>query len=177
SVVSEINPNPVFLSALCPLTVMPAAILAAGTRVLPVRFSALIVAAAAPLLGFVFLNPPLVGMILCATLGAPLLAAWVDGRAAGLRSLRALLLAIPLLVGLSAYWIVPAFIHLEGFNGSHLASLSTWAFTEVRATLRNAFWLNTVWGWRFPEFYPFASTFDHFPLTALRFVLPAIAFS
>ena len=176
SVVSEVNLNPVFLCALCPLAVMPAAILAAGTGRLSVRSSSVIVAGCAPLLGFVFLNPPLVGMILCATLGAPLLVGWVDGGAAALRSVRALLLAIPILMGVSAYWIVPAVIHLEGFSGSHLAGLATWSFTEVRATLRNAFWLNTVWGWRFPEFYPFASLFERLPLSLLRFVLPAMAF-
>jgi hypothetical protein len=175
-VASHVNLNPIFLAALCPLVAMPAAIVAAGTGRLSVRWSAAICAANAPLLGYVFLNPPLVGMIMGVTLGTPLLVAWVDGREAAQKGLRALLLAVVLLLALSTYWIVPAVLHLSGFSGGQLANVSSWSFTEVRATVRNAFWLNTVWGWRFPEFYPFAGVYETFPISLLRFVLPALAF-
>jgi arabinofuranan 3-O-arabinosyltransferase len=176
AVVSEANINPVFLAALCPLVALPAAVIAAGTGRLSTRWSAVIIASAAPLIGYVFFNPPLVGMILAAFVGSPLLVAWVYGRAAAGRSFRALLLATPLLLAVSAYWIGPALIHLSGFSGSQLASITSWSWTEGRASIRNAFWLNTVWGWRFTEFYPFASIYDALPLSILRFVLPALAF-
>jgi hypothetical protein len=175
-VASEVNINPIFLAALWPLVAIPAALIAAGTGRLSIRWSAVLVTASAPFLGYIFLNPPLVGMIIGTTLGTPLFVAWVEGKGAALRSLKALALAVVLLLLMSAYWIVPVVLHLSGFTGSQLASLSSWAFTEVRATLRNAFWLNTVWAWRFPEFYPFAPAYDQLPVSLFRFVLPAIAF-
>src|SRR6266566_2844524 len=175
-VASQVNINPVFLAALFPLVAIPAALVAAGTGRLRIRWSALICAATAPVLGYVFFNPPLIGLILGAALGTPLLVAWVDGREAALRSVRALVASLALLLVLSAYWIAPALLHLSGFVSNQLASVSSWSFTEVRASIRNAFWLNTVWGWRFSEFYPFAAAYEKWPLSVLRFALPAIAF-
>jgi hypothetical protein len=175
-VAGQVNINPVFLAALCPLVAIPASLIAAGARRLPVGWAAVFVAASAPLLGYVFLNPPLVGLIAGTMLGTPLLVAWVDGKDAALRTLRALGLGVALLLPLSAFWIVPALLHLSHFAGGEVASLSSWNFTEIRATIRNAFWLNTVWGWRYPEFYPFAAPYDRLPVSVFRFVLPAIAF-
>jgi arabinofuranan 3-O-arabinosyltransferase len=176
AMVSEVEINPVFLAALCPMVALPAAIVAVGTGRLPIRWAAAIVTVLAPLVGYVFFNPPLIGMVLAAMVGSPLLVGFVYGRAAATRSLLALALGLLVLLAVSAYWIVPAFIHLAGFTGSHLAPLASWAFTERRASLRNGFWLNTAWGWTYTEFYPFASSYESFPLSILRFVLPAIAF-
>jgi hypothetical protein len=174
-VVTWVNTASNYIAALFLLAAIPAALIAAGTGRLSVRWSATLVAAAAPLLGYAFLNPPLVGMIFAAALASPLLVAWVDGRDAGLRSLRAFLLAIPFLVAASAYWIVPAVLHLSSIIPSHLVGLS-WTWSEARATVRNAIWLNTHWGWPFPEYFPYAAAFDQPPLSLLRFVLPALAF-
>ncbi len=175
-VISSVNANPVFLAALTPLAVLPGALLAAGTGRLSVRRSALVIAAMAPLVGYVFANPPLVGMVLITTLAVPLLLAWLDGREAAGRSVRALGLAVPLLLALSAYWIVPAGLHLRGFSGGELTSIASWNWTEARATIRNAFWLNDTWGWAYPQYYPYASAYDRFPLSFARFILPAVAF-
>jgi hypothetical protein len=176
-VAGQVNINPVFLAALCPLVAIPAAVIAAGTGRLRVRWSAALCAATAPLIGYVFLNPPLVGMIVGIAIGTPLFVLWIEGRTAALRSLRAIGLAGVLFIPLSAYWIVPAAIHLSSITGIQFASVTSWSFTEVRATLRNAFWLNTVWGWRFPEFYPFAGAYEQPPISLLRFLLPAVAFA
>ena len=86
-------------------------------------------------------------------------------------------MAVPLLLAASSYWIVPAVLHLSGFSGSRVVSLATWTWTEGRATIRNAFWLNAIWGWRFPEYYPYAPAYDGLPLKVAAFGLPAIAFS
>jgi arabinofuranan 3-O-arabinosyltransferase len=176
-VVSVVNINPVYIAALGLLAAIPAAILAAGTGRLSVRWGAVFIALAAPMFGYIDLNPPLVGMVLGAMLTAPLVAGWLDGPEAAFRSLRTLLLAAPLLLAASAYWIVPAVLHLSAVGTAQLVSVSSWSWTEARATIANAFWLNTTWAWSFPAYNPYAATYDLFPLSLLRYVLPAIAFS
>jgi hypothetical protein len=174
-----VAPYDVYITALFLLPATLAVLVAAGTRRLSVWWSATLIAAASPLVGFAFSLPPLVGMILVGMLSAPLVVAWVDGKDAGMRSLRALLLAIPLLLATSAYWIVPAIVHLAE---SHLSSSAillgfNWTAGELRTTIRNAFWLNTRWMWIAPEYFPYARAYDVLPLSALKFFLPALAFS
>lgn len=176
-VVSQVNTNPIFLAALFPLAAIPAALVAGGTSRVSVRMSAVLIALTAPILGYVFANPPLLGLILVVTLGTPLVVAWIDGWKPAMRSFRALLLAVPLLIAASAYWIVPAILHLAGFSGAHLGDISSWSWTETRATLRNAFWLNTIWAWSYPQFFPYAAAFDLPPLSITKFLVPAIAFA
>lgn len=175
-VVSEVNTYAVYLLAVGLLAAIPAVLVATGTGRVPILWGAALVAIASPLLGYVFFNPPLLGLILAATLATPLLVAWIDGRDAAFRSIQALLLATPLLLATSAYWVVPAILHLSGFAGTELVSLSTWTWTEGRATLRNAFWLNAMWGWNVPAFYPYAAAYDGLLLRIAEFALPAIAF-
>lgn len=178
-VVTYVSPHDVYLAALFVFPAIPAALVGAGTGRLSVRWSAVLVAATAPLVGFSFFEPPLVGMILAAMLATPLVVAWVEGRDAALRSLRALLLAIPLLLITSAYWVVPAILHLSEANlsASGISLGFNWIGGELRTTIRNAFWLNTRWMWITPEYFPYANLYDLLPLSLLRFVLPALAFS
>jgi hypothetical protein len=175
-VVSEVNIYPNYIAALGLLAAMPAALVAAGTKHLSVLWAAVLIALASPMLGYVFSNPPLVGMILVAIVTTPLLVAWMDGRGAALRTLRALGLGLVLLLAASAYWTVPAVLHLSGFAGTQLASVSSWSWTENRATLQNAFWLNAYWGWSFPEYFPYAGAYNQIALRVAEFVLPTIAF-
>lgn len=176
-VVSEVNTYDVFMVALGLLAAMPAALVAVGSGRISVGWGAALLALASPLLGYAFFNPPLVGLVLGVLLATPLLVAWIDGKEAGWRSVRALLLAIPLLLATSAYWIYPAMLHLSDFSGSQLVSLSTWVWTEGRATIGNAFWLNATWGWRTLAYYPYAPAYDQLPLRIAEFSMPAIAFS
>ncbi len=176
-VISEVTINTVYLAALGLLAAIPAALVAAGTGRISVRLGAVLVATSAPLIGYVDLNPPLVGMLFAAMVIAPLVVAWVDGREAAFRSFRTLLLAVPLLVAASAYWIVPSIIHLSVVVTSQLAPITSWSWTEARASVRNAFWLNTFWAWPFPEYFTYSKTYESFPFSVLRFVLPAIALS
>jgi arabinofuranan 3-O-arabinosyltransferase len=175
-VVSTVNTYAVYLAAMILLAAMPAALVAAGTGRLSMLWAVSLLALAAPMLGYVFLNPPLVGLIVGATLATPLLVGWIDGREAGIRSLRALALAAPVLAAVSAYWIVPAIFHLVDFAGTQLVGLATWTWTEGRANLRNAFWLNTFWGWSFSEYYPYAPVYGKLPMLLAEFALPTIAF-
>jgi arabinofuranan 3-O-arabinosyltransferase len=173
--VDVVGTNAVYIAALGLLAAMPAALVAAGTGRLSVSWGAALIALAAPMLGYVDANPPLVGMVFGAMLAAPLVAGWVGTRQDALRSLQTLSLAIPLLLAASAYWIVPAIIHLPSVASDQLATLSSWNWTEGRATIRNGFWLNAIWSWG-PEYFPFAHIYDLAPLSLARFALPALAF-
>jgi hypothetical protein len=175
-VVSVVNINPVYIAALGLLAAMPATVIAVGTGQLSVRWGAALTALAAPMLGYVFQNPPLAGMVLGAVLAAPLVSRWVDGRDAGFRSLRAVSLGIPLLLAASLYWIVPMLIYLPSVASDQLASLSSWNWTETRATISNAFTLDTYWAWVIPAYYPYAPAYDVPPLSLVRFIIPAAAF-
>lgn len=176
-VITWVNTFDNYLAALVVVAAIPAALVAAGTGRISARSSAVIVAAMAPLIGYAFLNPPLVGMILSVLVTPPLVMAWVEGPAAGLRSLRALLLAIPLLLLASAYWIIPSLLHLSGGIPAAFTAVSGWTWAESRATIRNAFWLNTHWGWNYTEYFPYGAAYNVPPLSFLRFLLPAIAFA
>jgi len=176
-VITWVNTFDNYLATLVVVAAIPAALIAAGTGRLSARWSAALVAATAPLIGYAFLNPPLVGMIIAVLVTPPLVVVWVDGKAAGWRCMRALLLAIPLLFVASAYWTVPAFLHLSSGIPSAFTAVSGWTWTEGRATIHNALWLNTHWGWNFVEYFPYGGSYSVLPLSLLRFALPAIAFS
>jgi arabinofuranan 3-O-arabinosyltransferase len=176
-VISIVEINPVYIAALGLLAGMPAVLLAAGMGRIPVRLGVTLIAIAAPMFGFVNLNPPLLGMVLAAMLATPLLAAWLEGKEVALRSLQTLGTAIPLLLLVSLYWIVPMVLSNPIGAAAQLASAASWSWTESRSTLGNAFWLNTSWAWAFPEYYSFARAYDAWPLSILKFVLPTVAFS
>jgi hypothetical protein len=176
-VLSEVNINPVFMAAMCPLAAGPAALIAAGSNRLRLGVAAGLMALLAPILGYVFSNPPLLGLVLGVTIATPLLVAWTHGRRPAMRSLLALALAVPLIAAASTYWAVPSIQALGGFAGGHLASISSWDWTEIRSSVRNALWLNTTWAWHYPEYFPFAKTYEMPPLAVAKFVLPATAFA
>jgi len=176
-VVSQVNANPVFLAGLAPLAILPALLIAVGRRQLRIQWGIVGFACVSPFLGYLFLNPPLVGMILATLLLTPVLAAWIFGLATGRRTLIALLVATPVLVALSMFWIVPAVLHLSIFVSGPLANVDSWSWTQTRATLRNGLWLNNTWGWSHLEYYPYAPAYEQFPASIARFVLPALAFT
>jgi arabinofuranan 3-O-arabinosyltransferase len=175
-VVSLVNTYPPYAAALCLLPAIPAILIGIGRTKLSLRWGALAIAPGAPLLGTAFSNPPLIGMILGIALVVPLLVLWTHGRDVAFRTVRASCVLLPLLFALSAFWLLPAIIHLSDSPAPQLASISSWAWTEGRATIRNAFWLNPVWSWKFPEYFPYAGLYDRFPIGFAKFALPAIAF-
>ncbi len=132
---------------------------------------------AAPFVGFVYSNPPLVGMLALTTAVTPLLVWTRFGRDAARRAVGGVLIAGALLVAACVYWIVPAQLAVASVAAGNLSALSSWAFTESRSTLTNGLWLNTTWGWSFSEYYPYAADFGHFPLDLIPALIPLIAFS
>jgi hypothetical protein len=176
-VVSNAVPGPVFIAGLALLPALMAVVLASARRKLRTRTGILLLGLSAPILGYVFANPALLGMVVLPPLCTPLLAGWLYGRRAAYRGLFVVAAALPLVLTMSAFWIVPSIYQLHSAAVTKLASISDWNWTQGRATVRNAFWLNTTWFWAHPEFIPFASAYDSLPLSILRFVPAIIAFS
>jgi arabinofuranan 3-O-arabinosyltransferase len=176
-VVSTIATNPIYLAALALLAAVPAAVLGAATGRTSKRTAAVLIGIAAPMIGYVYQNPPLAGMVIMIAMCSPLLAWAVGGRQAAKNAAVTVGLGMLLLLALSAYWIVPAAVQIGSVASQQLAPLSSWAWTEIRAFLQNSFWLNTMWSWKFPEYDPFASAYESLPLQVLKFAFPITAFS
>jgi glycosyltransferase involved in cell wall biosynthesis/O-antigen/teichoic acid export membrane protein len=174
--VVDIATNPVFLAAMVLLAGLPAVVLRAASGRRPLRWGVLLLAASAPLLGYVSQNPPLVLAIIVLLALMPFLAGWLDGRAAAWRALRTLGFGAPLFALASAYWLVPTMLQLKLVASATLADQSSWTWTEGRATLANGFWLNNDWGWKFTEYFPYAGAYGKLPLQVLIFLLPVAAF-
>jgi arabinofuranan 3-O-arabinosyltransferase len=169
--------NPVFLACLVLLAGLSAIILAVARGSLRMGFGVALLVATVPLIGYVDQNPPLVGALILATMFSCVLAALLGGRHAASRGLQCIAVAAPLMIAASAYWIIPSFEQFTVVASGTLASPDSWAFSQTRSTLANAFWLNTTWGWRFHEYYPYASSYDMQPLALVKFLLPAAAFA
>ena len=175
-VASWVGPSPVYLATLALLPALPAAVLAAARGRCSVRTGALLIGLSAPFIGYAYQVPPLVGMLVATLAGAPLLAGLLDGRRAAARGGRTVLLGASLLLVLSAYWLVPSLLQLDTVSSGQLVGLDSWAFTEVRATLGNAFWLNTMWSWNYPGYVPVAPAYSELPLSLVKMLLPLVAF-
>ncbi len=176
-VLSEVGFNPVFIAALVLLPALPACILAAGRNSLPWYVAICLLGLSAPLVGYAYENPPLVLMLIAAIFAAPTLGLALYGRQVAQRSLIVAAAGGSVMLAASAYWIVPSVFQLHDVASSQLSTLSAWSWTEQRATLANAFWLNTIWSWNFAEYLPIASAYSAFPLSLARFLLPITAFA
>lgn len=175
--VSVIGTNPVLLCSLFLLVFLSSVVLAAARGLLSLPIAVVLVAASAPFVGYAYENPPLVGMVLFVQLVLPFVAGWLWGIHAFRRTALVTGMGLTLLAVASAYWVVPAIIALHGTAISQLSAPASWTWTEARSTLANAFWLNTSWAWDHAEYYPYAPVYSSLPLLALKFLLPAAAFS
>ncbi len=169
--------NGVYLVAMILLAALPAVVIAHARRRMGLWTALVAFVIAAPFVGFAYENPPLVGVLALSTLATPLLVWARFGQAAARRALRLVLVAGAVLVAASAYWIVPARAGVGVVATGRLSSLSAWAWTERRATLANALWLNTSWAWRYTAFVPYSPDFARLPLGLVRQLLPLLAFS
>jgi arabinofuranan 3-O-arabinosyltransferase len=176
-VLSEVGFNPVFIAALVLLPALPACILAAGRNSIPWNVAICLLGLSAPLVGYAYENPPLVLMLIAAIFAAPAFGLALYGRQVAQRSLIVAAAGGSVMLAVSAYWIVPSVFQLHDVASSQLSTLSAWSWTEQRATLANAFWLNTIWSWNFAEYLPIASSYSAFPLSLARFLLPITAFA
>jgi hypothetical protein len=175
-VVSGVGVNDVYLAALVLLPIWPAAIVRIAQEQWRPTRGAVVIMATAPLAGFVYQNPPLLGMAALSTVVTLGAVGVVRGHRRFVRSAQALVLGFALLAFGSAYWLVPAIEALRHTSAA-LSSTANWAWTEHRASVANGLWLNTAWGWAYPAYYPYAPRYDQLPLALLRFLLPAFVFS
>jgi arabinofuranan 3-O-arabinosyltransferase len=172
---SQVSTNDVYLAAMVLVATLPALVISYGRGTLKRWQLNLGFVVAAPFVGFIYANPPLVGMLVLTVLATPLLV-WVRfGRDTAVRTWWGLLLAGTLMAGASAYWLIPNLLASSSIASGTLSSVSAWAFTESRSTLANGFWLNTAWGWNFSEYYPYAHLFRQFPIALVRPLIPLLA--
>ena len=173
---SEVAFNDVYLLTMILLAALPAVVISYGRGTLSLPRVCVCFVVASPFVGYAYQNPPLVGMLVLVVAAAPLLV-WIRyGRTAAKRSLGGLAIGGALLLGVSAYWLIPAHNAVSAVAAGNLSSLSSWAFTEGRYTLANGLWLNTEWGWGVTLYYPYAPEFSRFPLELVRPLVPLVAF-
>ena len=175
--ISQVNTNDVFLLAMVLVAALPAVLISRARG--NIRQWQLNVAfvIAAPLVGFMFQNPPLLGMLAVTLVTTPVLV-WVRfGRDDAARSIWGLLIAGAFAALASGYWFVPNLLATSVISSSTLSSVSAWAFTESRSTIANGFWLNTTWAWKFSEYFPYAHFFRQFPVSLVRPLIPVLAFA
>jgi hypothetical protein len=175
--ISEVGVNDVFLTAMFVIPLLAAAVLSYGNNRLRLWQVCAVFSVAAPFVGYVYSNPPLVGLVVATTSFSVALAWTKFGRAAAKKSTKGLIVAGSCLVLTSSYWLMPAIHQLNTVATSNLAPTSTWAFTQTRATLTNGLWLNNTWGWKFSLYYPYAPDYGRFPFNLIPVLIPVIAFS
>jgi len=176
-VVSTTGTNPVYLAALALLPALPTVVLAVARRRLGLLAGASLFLISAPLVGYVYLNPPLVLLIFSAVVLSALIAAWLGGKESARRAFGLLGVGGVLLIVGAMYWIIPAVLQTHAAATGTLATTQSWAWTQGRSTTANAFWLNTTWGWAYKLYYPYAPLYSQFPLSLVRFLLPVAAFA
>jgi arabinofuranan 3-O-arabinosyltransferase len=166
--------DPVPLSAMIAAGLLGGLVLRAaqdGDRPHPLVF-----AFASLVLGFAFVNPPHLVLVL-AWVAVCVLLAWAAHGHAGLaRAGRFLVVAAPLALLFNLWWIVPAVLTLTGpvFADQFSApGVAQWSWTHVRASIPNILGLNSSWAWGHPEYYPFAAGLERAPLVLLQYTLVA----
>ena len=136
----------------------------------------LLFAFASLILGFVFVNPAHLVLVL-AWLGVCVLLAWAVHGRVGLASVgRFLAVAAPLALLFNLWWIVPAAMTLTGpvFADQFSApGVAQWSWTHVRGSIPNIVGLNSSWAWGYPEYYPFAARLERAPFVLLQYTLVA----
>ena len=174
---TSVGINDVFLLAMILVAALPAVVIAHGRGAVKLWQLSAVFLIAAPFVGFVYANPPLVGMLVFTLLATPLLVWVLFDRTTAARSLSGLLIAGALAGAASSYWLVPALLAQSSVATGTLSSLSAWTFTESRSTLANGFWLNTSWAWNFREYFPYSYLFRQFPISLVRSLIPLLAFA
>jgi len=174
---SSVGINDVWLMAMVLLPALVAVVIAYAKGSFTLWQATVALVVAAPLLGFAYANPPLVGMLAGAFVLSPLLARLHLGGLGGRRALHVVVVGGFALIAASAYWTIPAKVAVADVASGTLSSISSWGFTEIRSTIANGLWLNDTWGWHYAIYYPYAAQFARFPLALVRVLVPVAAFS
>lgn len=170
--ISLVGDNDVFLLAMALSAILPALVVSYGIG--SIRRWQLVIGfvLAAPFVGFVFENAPLLGMLALMVLMSPLVVLARFGRHWARRAFMGALMGGLVCGAFSSYWFIPPLLSLSTVNVAGYSSLSSLIFTYQRSSLANALWLNSSWAWSFAIYFPFAQQFRQFPLVFFRSLVP-----
>lgn len=142
----------------------------------------------APIAGFALMptsflafNPPML-VVAYAWLVActPLLAALIVGRQGAVRLLRWFVAAMPWVVGLNVWWVVPLAQSFLGGGGAATNAAFTdptnWSWSQVNNSPPNILTMVANWAWTRPQYLPFAEALDQPWWVWIRYLLPALVF-
>jgi hypothetical protein len=174
---SNASDDPPFYAAMAMVALWASVVLATADRRMSIRRGAALMLLSAPLLAYVDENPPMIVALLVGTVLAAILAVLLTGRPAVARLARLFALVVPLGMIVNAFWIAPALLQLKVVNSGGLASVSSWDWTQARATIPNGLWLNNNWAWSYSDYFPFAHWYDQFPLRVGKYAWALVAFA
>ncbi|MGI5242309.1 hypothetical protein [Dactylosporangium sp. CA-139066] len=167
------NPLPPLAIGLTGLLAGMAARAAAGRPIKPIAFGAATLPAA-----YVALNPPWLLMTILTVLFIPVAAGLVGGRRALHRVSLLLIRALPWVVLLNLWWVVPFAQHLlspAGVAFSAVTDIRDWAWTHARNSAANVVTLNASWAWNVPGLFPFAASLSSGLRATLHWLFPLLA--
>jgi arabinofuranan 3-O-arabinosyltransferase len=123
-------------------------------------------------------NPALLAVV-AVWLVATVVVAWAVGEPASLGRVGMFLArAVPLAVGLNAWWLVPWLMTLFGGEGivvTAQTSVRAWSWTHARSSVGNVLTLTSSWAWPHREYFPWAGRLDAPGWSWLRYALPVTA--
>jgi arabinofuranan 3-O-arabinosyltransferase len=128
---------------------------------------------------YLALNPPLLVVSAAWVVLMALMGSLVAGEGGTRRALVYVLRAFPWVALVNLWWIVPYALTVHsvgsGFGITAQTDVQAWAWTQARDSIPNVLTLSGKWGWRYPEYFPYASTLDRGAWASLKFGLPALA--
>lgn len=132
---------------------------------------------AALALGIIATSPPLLLACIVVTAGAFGLVVWLNGRRVLRDRFGHFAVSGGALVAACSFWAVPLGRVLSSSAIIATAAHRHWQWAGRRETLANSLWLNTAWNWRQRTAFPYAATFDHFPLVLWKYAVPLACFA
>jgi arabinofuranan 3-O-arabinosyltransferase len=128
-------------------------------------------------IGYLVVNPPQVVLVAAWVLVSIVLGGLLWHREYVLAVARFLARAVPLVILLNLWWLVAVALTVRDrtFAARFAAGdPSMWAWTHVRASLVNAFALNTTWAWTHSAYFPYRAALDDGLSGLFRFALPLL---
>jgi hypothetical protein len=127
-------------------------------------------------LGYVAANPPLVLVVGFGALLIAIISYACDG--GSLKSMgRFLVQALPLVLVLNLWWVVPLALSLGAGGATHIpVTPEEWEWTHVRNSVSNLYSLNSNWAWPQKIYYPYSDAYGTAGFQFGAFVPAGLAF-
>lgn len=175
--VVDVGTNPLRMVLVILAAGLPAIVIGVARGTIHFWSGVCMFALCAPLVGELYSNPPTLLVAPVSVLAAGIFVSVLADRRGSRRAWGMILAGGLALLITSAYWFVPAIFELKDAAISQVSTTHNWLFTMSRATSSNSFWLNDAWGWKYAQYYPYASNYARFPLNLLRYGLPIVGLS